>query len=713
MYGGMGDDRLLNAASGVGQVTMFGNEGDDFLYNLPTAVDTKQISFTAGPGNNRLINQASRLYGLTFTADAGDDLFQSSGSSIQKIQIDWGDGANALRLTGSDISQINLLGGQDSDVAMIDANSVNSLDFFGNDGQDLLIVNGDYASGISFRGGPGFDSLAINGRWASEISFHGQDGPDRLQVLATDLQSLSFFGGAGNDAAQLSGANAQQFFMSGDDGNDLLFLLGDGLQVAEFVGGDGLDTLISSGNRIGSVLFAGGPDADTLRTTGLELQELVFLGGSGSDGLVLNHVSGTGSVVRFEGGLGNEMVATRGRADRIELDLGEGDDLILHSGNGHVSVLGGNGNDHYVLAGNPSGSIYIDEPVTGSSDDSRDLIDLSGLSQPTSSNEVGIRLDLMDTAIQQLTDELMIELSDANGIEDVIGTLGSDTILGNDRDNRLEGAQYQPILPPTETIAKRSQTQWVLLDFDTYTQPELGEYHYSAEDRLAIAVRIDAAFRDRDGNSPWLNVRVALSRDQIPSETTYATIYFNQTPSYGRPGGEASEIDFLNRNLGGSAVVQVNGLLGGLEAGVPVNEDFVQQLPEDADLAAVGSNKPLATRANILALSAKIATHELGHLLGLMHADAFGPIGFGIHAPPGALEFAPEIFGPAVAFETLEHLIGSPVRSDRRVLMTLASCFSGKGKRSNWHWQRPNSLTWLLLSPPQITTVGKQPSRFN
>ncbi len=82
-----------------------------------------------------------------------------------------------------------------------------------------------------------------------------------------------------------------------------------------------------------------------------------------------------------------------------------------------------------------------------------------------------------------------------------------------------------------------------------------------------------------------------------------------------------------------------------------------------------------------MALSAKIAIHELGHLLGLRHSDAFGPIGFGMHSPPGAGAFKPEFPGPVAAFETFDHLIGSPASVGSNRFNDLRQLEFGERKR--------------------------------
>ncbi len=72
------------------------------------------------------------------------------------------------------------------------------------------------------------------------------------------------------------------------------------------------------------------------------------------------------------------------------------------------------------------------------------------------------------------------------------------------------------------------------------------------------------------------------------------------------------------------------------------------------------SGEPADTIDNAVKMSAVIAAHEIGHTIGFTHSDSFGPIGFGIHVPPGPSEFLPPYGGPIQAFETTMHVISSP-----------------------------------------------------
>src|SRR5262249_16675603 len=141
----------------------------------------------------------------------------------------------------------------------------------------------------------------------------------------------------------------------------------------------------------------------------------------------------------------------------------------------------------------------------------------------------------------------------------------------------------------------------------------------------------------------WFDVDLTDNLSDIPSNLVssgqYATLYFDRTPPSGLPGGEASEVDLGNTNFGGYPSIQLHGMVGG---GRPPAVD------------------PVTNADNFAILSAKIGAHELAHLMGVRHSDAFGPIGFGVHTPPGTTKFNPTYEGADAAFETFDHLISSP-----------------------------------------------------
>jgi hypothetical protein len=160
-------------------------------------------------------------------------------------------------------------------------------------------------------------------------------------------------------------------------------------------------------------------------------------------------------------------------------------------------------------------------------------------------------------------------------------------------------------------------TQNVFFDFDSATNPAT-EHTYTLAQRDSIVAAIEAIY------APW---DFTFSHTAVPTGS-HAVITFNDGPA----GGLASDVDFRNLDLGGSATVDVNGILG-----------FPAYLPY------------------VVGLSKTIGAHELGHLVGLRHADSLGPIGYGL-APrgPSASGYFPVYPGPALAVESTGHTMASP-----------------------------------------------------
>src|SRR5262249_15973613 len=239
-----------------------------------------------------------------------------------------------------------------------------------------------------------------------------------------------------------------------------------------------------------------------------------------------------------------------------------------------------------------------------------DTIDLSSFTGGA------VTLDLSLTSMQALgtVSGNSLTLSDGLGIENVIGTSGADVLRGNDADNQLSGAA----LAPAQMGAApgwNGVTQVVYLDFDSRTGP--GEHVYTAAERSGIQARLAADYTGPDPAHPWFHVQFTTT---APSSGDFATVYFNDLPANlpndQESGGSSDHLDFGKTGLGGTAYVQVNGILG-------------------------ADNQPPDTTDNWIALSEKICAHEVGHLAGLLHQDAFGPIGYGIHFPPGAARYNP------------------------------------------------------------------------
>jgi hypothetical protein len=292
-------------------------------------------------------------------------------------------------------------------------------------------------------------------------------------------------------------------------------------------------------------------------------------------------------------------------------------------------LAGGKGNDSYYLVGNYLGHVTIKEPYEKGSVDSIDASAFTG---------GPLVVDLATTAEQTVTPgKLWLTLSDGNGIENFTGGSGADQIFGNDQDNVLLGDAPLPAqLAPMVTT--NAPTQVVYLDFTGISTTVYSQTHpqhvYTVAERNAIQSRLVTAYQGF--NYQFTQVK--------PASAPYTTLEFNETPSNGLPGGQAKEIDFANLSRNALVVIDVNGFLGGL--GQPVVD---------------GDGDPNnGIDANLTAMSATIAEHELGHAVGLRHGDSFGPPLFGVHNPPGVNAYAPAFPGTAGALETTWHIMASP-----------------------------------------------------
>ena len=382
--------------------------------------------------------------------------------------------------------------------------------------------------------------------------------------------------------------------------------------------GGRFNSLTNSGNGVGLVRVAGAAfgavrnDGDLVGlidvTGGSEANVLVNDG----NGVTIVFAAGGGDDVFVNDASGNEL---HGNGVTLSVNLGDGNDRAVIGGQNLVGrVASGFGDERVFFVGGVSGTLVLDEAANAG-------IDTLDFSQLTGG---GITIDLELTAPQVVRAGLTLALTNALGIESVVGTVAADTIRGNGRGNLLLGADLADDRGGAATPLN-GRLQNVFLDFDSRT--EAGEHLYTAAERDAIVAGL---------NSIYAGFQVAFLTAP-PARGDYATVFFNQSRADGQPGGDSSEIDFGNRNLGGAAIVQINGLL---------------DLP----------GGPEATAANFVAASTWMAAHELGHLLGLRHADAFGPVGFGVNTAPQSLGLsaAPAVPGALAGWETNSAIMATP-----------------------------------------------------
>ena len=157
-----------------------------------------------------------------------------------------------------------------------------------------------------------------------------------------------------------------------------------------------------------------------------------------------------------------------------------------------------------------------------------------------------------------------------------------------------------------------SAQQVVYLDFDSATSG--ADHVYTTTERNSIQSLMAGHF------APFNYVFVQTA----PVSGDYSTLAFNDGPAFGL----ADAIDFRNLNQNDNATIDVNS--------------------------------GATTSAEFITLSANVASHELGHLVGLRHGDSFGPIGSGIDPNTvSASSYFPSYNGPLGADETSMHLMES------------------------------------------------------
>ncbi len=720
--GDTGADGLLNTSVGtINGLVFTGGSDSDTLVNQG-ALNNGTLNFQGDDGAGQFVNQlGGTASNITYNAGSDTDALINYGS-LSDVTYNGDTGAGSMYLDGTLNQHVTYNGGADGDELIIgpDAGVVSTINFNGDGGADLLANEANGASnitfqagsdtatfwnfannvmGLTFRGGPGADTFNNSGTNVTGIVFnaHGDTGADSLTNTGTDTGTIVFSGGSDANTLVNTGDNtASIVYNAGSDTKtetDTLTNSGSGVASITFNGDGGVDTVVNTGSSVGTITYNGGSDSDTLTNSGTvdsitfngdgptatftdsgSVGTLVFHGGAGSASLIYSAIGASSSSVTFTGQGGGNIFVDSGSAGSINVNLGSGNNqaVVMTGASGNVNITGGDGNNTYLFSGTPTANVTVNQGLYA---DAGSMSTVGGASVfvPNPANPTGsgggintldfsgytggnLTLDLMVTAAQTQPNGLSLTLTDREGISDVVGTQYSDKISGNLRPDVISTADLPDSRVasqeniPTATWAPDARTQWVYLDFDTYTVA--GDHVYTSTERAAILSRIELDYYGPDPTNPgvpnfahrWFDVSLTNNRSDIPSNLVtsgqYATLYFNRTPPSGLPGGEASEVDLGNRNFSGYASIQINGMTDG--GGQPPSID------------------PVTGADNFATLTAKIGAHELAHLMGVRHSDSFGPIGFGLHTPPGTTDFNPTYDGADSAFETFDHIISSP-----------------------------------------------------
>jgi Ca2+-binding RTX toxin-like protein len=643
LVGGAGNDTLTG---GSGNDTLTGNGGQNSLVGGPgfdTVAESADVDFTL---TDSLLTFGAATDALTsienanLTGGAGNNNFNLTAWT-GSATIDGGGGtSDSLTNHGTNVSNVSfsssaatvnfLNDGQISGALDVSGLASSATVSFLNDGQISGAIDVSSLASVSFlNDGLASGDLQVTGQTVEFVN-DGQVGSDLQPATVSLLNDTNGDGSLDSPLDNVIFLNDNQFNGSIDvlagvvnftndnggtitggvtvNGATVLFVNKShaALAGAATVTASNIADFTNYGSMTGPVTATGGTGANSLVNLGSNVAGLAFTGGPGPDVLVNTADNVTG----------------------IQLTGLGGNDKFVVSGMGLQGLLdGGTGDDTYFFEGNVQGDLTVNEnPQPGDTN----TLDFSPMTNGP------VTIDIASLAKQAVATGLSLTLSSGSpvpGIENVVGTAFGDTILGNDRANVLLGADQLDDRYVNPAGWNGVKTQVVLLDFDTYTVS--GDHVYMPPERDAIQQQIAADYAEFHYVFTQSAATAAATSQSTGGGGQYATIFFNKTPPNGLPGGAASGLDFRNTDLGGTASIQVNGILG-------------------------APHQPADTPANWIALSAKMAAHELAHLSGAGHTDAYGPIGFGIHDPPGAASFNPAYPGPAGGFETYLHIISSP-----------------------------------------------------
>jgi Ca2+-binding RTX toxin-like protein len=706
MFGGTGNDSL--SSTGGSSVSMVGGSGSDML----TSSGGTSVTMFGGTGNDSLSSTGGT--DVTLVGGSGNDWLSAAGGSA--LLMIGGDGQATLTSSGGTL--VTMFGGAGND--SLSASGDTSVTLIGGGGSDSLSASGDTAgmemsgggsdslvssggSSVTLFGGAGNDTLAPTG--GTGILLAGLQGQNVYEIfnspISVTLDDLATFGQAQPQTdSQTQGTNTILFVgftlptagividlsnasagaaptpgqaqevapgifvtlvgqfqkVVGTPGPDYIH---GGTSAATLNGGAGGDDTLIAGSGPAMLVASSGDDSLVAGTGGTAFQ----FGGNpyvpagadlGSD--IVDASAGGGAVNTLDfSQLGSSVTVSLApaadgvsqpvsSAPHLALTLkdpaalnalveGTGNDSItgnasgdtFYVGTGNDTITGGGGSDTFVFSGSKLGTVVINETTT------TNALNFYRFAGPVSLNLQQPGTQVVD---QRSTDSLTLTLPNPSAFNEVVGSPYGGTIVGNDNANEtlIGGGGLDSIVAGSGdgVVLQAHVNQVVYLDFPSAMQTRSGDHVYTAAEESAILQgmqRIYAAFN----YSFTLDAAQAQQMAQLTGGS-YITQVFNA----GAAGGSSSELDPHDLDLSGASYININPFMDYAGGSVP------------------------STEANIVGLTTTIAAHELGHLSGLQHQEALGPIGSGANSATIAAEFLPTYPGPETATQAAQDIMASP-----------------------------------------------------
>lgn len=425
LNGGTGADTFAFSSGGSLAGSINGGAGADELaaddggrfFNI-SGVNTGSVTVIVAGGFTNVENLSGGAGADTFKFSSGGTL---SGAANGKAGSDEIQGDNVLRLynvSGTNTGSIggivpggfqaveNLGGGSATDIFVFAAGGTLSGAVNGNGGADE--IQGDNAGRVYFVSGTNTGSINgfLAGGFQSIENLLGGTGADTFQFTG-GVMTGQIDGGTGSDEVR-GDDTGRIFFISGTNQGSITNILAGGFsRVENLSGGSAADTFqFAGGSLTGAVNGNGGSD----EIRGDDVSRLYFVS-------ALNTGSITGILAA---GFGNVENLTGGTAS----------DIFTFGNNAQLSGRVDAGNPN---AGAFAGTYANQESVT-TGQITGDTLDLSAYV-----DAVFAILAQNGAAVRKLNNAAFNIASFFNGIENVFGGAGGDSLVGDDRNNVLMG----------------------------------------------------------------------------------------------------------------------------------------------------------------------------------------------------------------------------------------------------------------------------------
>ena len=449
--GGAGDD-VFKVGSGDGSDNFDGGEGVDTIEATEDNVAITIDNDFGGDNSVEVISSGGNE-GVSVTGDASSNVLDFSETTLDGIE-EIGGGSGNDTITGTDGDDVivggrgndELDGGAGDDVFKVGSGD-GSDNFDGGEGVDTIEATEDNVAITIDNDFDGDNSVEVISSGGNEgVSVTGDASSNVLDFSETTLDGIEEIGGgSGNDT--ITGTDGDDVIVGGRGNDELdggagddVFRVGSGDGSDNFDGGEGVDTIEATEDNVAITIdndFDGDNSVEVISSGG---NEGVSVTGDASSNVLDFSETTLDGIEEIGGGSGNDTITGTDGDDVIvggrgndELDGGAGDDVFrVGSGDGSDNFDGGEGVDT-IEATEDNVAITIDNDFDG--DNSVEVISSGGNEGVSVTGDASSNvLDFSETTLDGIE-----EIGGGNGHDTIIGTDGDDVIVGGRGNDELDG----------------------------------------------------------------------------------------------------------------------------------------------------------------------------------------------------------------------------------------------------------------------------------